>query len=698
MFWLCSVSLSLFDYRLIAINALIYDLIATEIANANAHIVIAANVMTEFDKSAARAATTPETKTIPPTGAEQQRVAHEMSIKGKATTMKIPTTNTISTNNNTADVAFFGQKLSDYSDDDEISTNNSNSNNKSKMTRGTNGANNNTALQVALPASANVPFVSIAAARPLAMSAHNGTHANNKATVMPTINERVDNFRNDKKETNVWTTTTAAAAAVKVERSMVAPIGTTKTTTSATSNAATLAISKRPAIKSTAMHLTTSALATASVMTVKTTVQATTAATPAATTNAQAAKSAIEHAATAEAHETRSKWATALATTTTTTPTTTVRIIHATAAWPTLRSHDLLSSTNGMPNCRNATCVCVRTEKSHAATNINTATAATTTTTPIAPTTRVPITTAMASATTLLRTSTTVANTTLQTTKAATPVRHAAATTANKGGASAAYAAGAAGSTTGEVAATPMRSLMPCPTYSSPATPAAPAMSTTTTATAIHTADITDSAAGKSTAGPLQTQWQRILSRRKRYLAFPEGTSFTTSVCITIGIIGNPNYSYMSFGLNFGIGYDLPNATWVLNQLHGLSRRPLPMAVHHRRSKRAIYERIAEAVNNMGYSGRDCVLRALCESRQYFSRTKMGMIGEILRVIFSLPKQRIFSRELREDADIAAYDHAYRKADSQDCVAQYDCPFSLLELAFGRYSTPSDDFYGESGM
>uniref|UniRef100_A0A0K8W4Q0 Uncharacterized protein n=1 Tax=Bactrocera latifrons TaxID=174628 RepID=A0A0K8W4Q0_BACLA len=692
MFWLCSVSLSLFDYRLIAINALIYDLIVTEIAHANAHIVIAANVMTEFDKSAARAATTPETKKLPSTGAEQQRVAHGMSIKGIATTMKIPTTttNTMNTNNHTADVAFFGQKLSDCSDDDEISTNNSN--NKSKMTRATNEASNNTVLQVPLPASANVPFVSTAAARPLAMSAHNGTHANNKTTVMPTINGRVDNFRNDKKETNVWTTKTTkiittTSAAVKLDRSMIAPTEKTKTTTSTTSNTATLAISKRAAIKSTAMHLTTSTLATASVMTVKTTVQATT------TTNAQAAKSAIEHAATAEAHEARSKWATALATTTT------VRIIHATAAWPTLRSHDLLSSTNGMPNCRNATCVCVRTEKWHDATNINTASATTmtTTTTPLAPTTLVPITTAMASATPSLHTSTTVANTTLQTTKAAATVRHA---TANTGAASAAYVAGATGSTTGGVAATPMKSLMPCSTYSSPATPAASAMSTTTPTTtaaaAMQTANITASAAGKSTASALETQWQRILSRRKRYLAFPEGTSFTISVCITIGIIGNPYYSYMSFGLNFGVGYDLPNATWVLNQLHGLSRRPLPMAVHHRRSKRAIYERIAEAVNNMGYSGRDCVLRALCESRQYFSRTKMGMIGEILRVIFSLPKQRIFSRELREDADIAAYDHAYRQADSQDCVAQYDCPFSLLELAFGRYSTSPADFYGET--
>uniref|UniRef100_A0A0A1XQ65 Eukaryotic translation initiation factor 3 subunit A n=3 Tax=Zeugodacus cucurbitae TaxID=28588 RepID=A0A0A1XQ65_ZEUCU len=154
----------------------------------------------------------------------------------------------------------------------------------------------------------------------------------------------------------------------------------------------------------------------------------------------------------------------------------------------------------------------------------------------------------------------------------------------------------------------------------------------------------------------------------------------------------------MAYGLNWGIAYDLPNASWVLNQLHGLSQRPRPMSAHHRRSKRTIYERIAETVDNMGYNGRNCVLRALCESRQYFARTKMGMIGEILRVIFSLPKQRIFSRELQDNSDIVDYDHAYRKARSLDCVAQYDCPFSLLELAFGKYLIPPVDYYGNSGM
>uniref|UniRef100_A0A1A9VCY1 Uncharacterized protein n=1 Tax=Glossina austeni TaxID=7395 RepID=A0A1A9VCY1_GLOAU len=186
-----------------------------------------------------------------------------------------------------------------------------------------------------------------------------------------------------------------------------------------------------------------------------------------------------------------------------------------------------------------------------------------------------------------------------------------------------------------------------------------------------------------------QTQ-EHLLSRPKRYLSFPEGSSFSVAVCFTIGIIGNPRFDYMSFGLNWGVAYDLPNTTWILNHLHGFGKHPAPLAAWHRRSRRNLYKEIEIVMDNMGYNGRDCVLRALCESRQYFRQEKMSMIGEMLRTIFSLPKQRLLTRELNEHSDIALYDHAYREAHSVTrCEEQYhQCGFSLLELAFGRYSKP----------
>ncbi|KAM8705717.1 hypothetical protein ACLKA7_010077 [Drosophila subpalustris] len=187
----------------------------------------------------------------------------------------------------------------------------------------------------------------------------------------------------------------------------------------------------------------------------------------------------------------------------------------------------------------------------------------------------------------------------------------------------------------------------------------------------------------------------RSLSRPKRYLSFPEGSSFTVSVCFTVGIIGNPYFAHNSFGLNWGVAYDLPNNTWILQSLHGFSRRPVTPAVLRRRTRNVIYRDIEAIVDNMGYNGRDCILRTLCESRQYFQRTKLNMIGEMLRSIFSLPKQRIFKRELNENADIVHYDNAYRYAHDVDCAQQYDCQFSLLELAFGKYSTPPKNYYAQ---
>jgi hypothetical protein len=35
----------------------------------------------------------------------------------------------------------------------------------------------------------------------------------------------------------------------------------------------------------------------------------------------------------------------------------------------------------------------------------------------------------------------------------------------------------------------------------------------------------------------------RVLSRQKRFVIFPTGSSFSVAVCMTVGIYGNPAYS-----------------------------------------------------------------------------------------------------------------------------------------------------------
>jgi len=58
----------------------------------------------------------------------------------------------------------------------------------------------------------------------------------------------------------------------------------------------------------------------------------------------------------------------------------------------------------------------------------------------------------------------------------------------------------------------------------------------------------------------------KVLSRRKRFIIFPTGSSFSVAVCMTVGVYGNPQFSIFSWALNYGFAYNLPtNASYFLH-------------------------------------------------------------------------------------------------------------------------------------
>lgn len=89
----------------------------------------------------------------------------------------------------------------------------------------------------------------------------------------------------------------------------------------------------------------------------------------------------------------------------------------------------------------------------------------------------------------------------------------------------------------------------------------------------------------------------------------------------------------------------------------------------------------------MGYDGRECILRALCESSQVFSKKKRNMIEEMIKTAFSFPKSKVLSFEHPE---LLIYDEAHRKGNKNvQCTTAFPkCQFSLLQLALGKYSKP----------
>ncbi|KAI8434491.1 hypothetical protein MSG28_012505 [Choristoneura fumiferana] len=179
----------------------------------------------------------------------------------------------------------------------------------------------------------------------------------------------------------------------------------------------------------------------------------------------------------------------------------------------------------------------------------------------------------------------------------------------------------------------------------------------------------------------------RVLSRKRRYVTFPEGSSFSCAACMTVGLIGQPAPSSspgtFTFGLNWGIAYELPNATETLAFYHKKKGRK-PMA--QRRSRRELYGKIEDILDNMGYNGRQCILKTLCETTQRMVPHGDNMIEEMFRTLFTLPMAKVLPEEPLEHA---VYDAAHRLGALLENCDAYKCPISLVDLAQGYYNAPA---------
>lgn len=58
-------------------------------------------------------------------------------------------------------------------------------------------------------------------------------------------------------------------------------------------------------------------------------------------------------------------------------------------------------------------------------------------------------------------------------------------------------------------------------------------------------------------------------------------------------MIGNPEVDYLSWALNWGLAYDLPNETFVNDHRN----RKLPKPIVQRRHRRDLYNRIETAID-----------------------------------------------------------------------------------------------------
>ncbi|XP_063992890.1 uncharacterized protein LOC135170762 [Diachasmimorpha longicaudata] len=157
---------------------------------------------------------------------------------------------------------------------------------------------------------------------------------------------------------------------------------------------------------------------------------------------------------------------------------------------------------------------------------------------------------------------------------------------------------------------------------------------------------------------------ERVLSRQKRYLLFPEGSNVQCVFCLTIGSLPRP--TDLVLGLTAALAWELPNKV----------DKRLPKVLH-RQSRSALFPRIEAFLQSTGLDGRSCVLRALCEAGQR-RREMVGkgtFVQELLHSIFRLRRDG----HRFEKFEDRFYDSAHEN--TGDCAKDYPtCKHSIYEL------------------
>ncbi|KAJ1531524.1 hypothetical protein ONE63_000199 [Megalurothrips usitatus] len=134
---------------------------------------------------------------------------------------------------------------------------------------------------------------------------------------------------------------------------------------------------------------------------------------------------------------------------------------------------------------------------------------------------------------------------------------------------------------------------------------------------------------GSATNGSVRAD--RTLTRRKRYIVFPRGSSIQLVYCMSFrGYI--PFQTMFVFGLTAGLAWQLPTDS---QQIY-LQRRDVG-AHPDRQHRLSLFRSVQAFLTQRGLYGEECVQRTLCESS---SRKPGGgtFMEEVLKVLFSLPE------------------------------------------------------------
>ncbi|XP_973451.2 uncharacterized protein LOC662247 isoform X2 [Tribolium castaneum] len=124
---------------------------------------------------------------------------------------------------------------------------------------------------------------------------------------------------------------------------------------------------------------------------------------------------------------------------------------------------------------------------------------------------------------------------------------------------------------------------------------------------------------------------EKTLSRRKRFLYFPNGGTFKLVLGFATPVKLGLKQS-MAWGWNFQFQYaepQTPNNTRIYPPIVGRSR----IKRDGRNDRALFYSAIEDILNRNGFSGRACLLRSICENALYsLHHEANGLYGHLLHI------------------------------------------------------------------
>ncbi|CAG9832617.1 unnamed protein product [Diabrotica balteata] len=167
---------------------------------------------------------------------------------------------------------------------------------------------------------------------------------------------------------------------------------------------------------------------------------------------------------------------------------------------------------------------------------------------------------------------------------------------------------------------------------------------------------------------------EKSLSRKRRYLTFPSGSSLQLVYCLTIPSVGVG--AIYTFGLTAALAWELPSTgdELLIHGVRSFNNERDNSYVHpvyhqiHRRTRRDLYVKLEKLMTALSKDGKACLKKAICEVSQV-PPGKGTLYQELMKTIF-----RIKPHDDYEDED--DYDRAANK--SHNCSERYSsCQHSV---------------------